>query len=51
VFALPEEALLIGPPTPHISVLKALVCLGWARAFSPRSSAPWTQLALACSCA
>jgi hypothetical protein len=38
------EASLIGPPTPHISAPKALVCLGWARAFLPRLLAPWSQL-------
>jgi hypothetical protein len=43
-FALPVEASLIGPPTPHISAPKALVCLGWARAFLPRLLAPWSQL-------
>jgi hypothetical protein len=46
-FALPVEASLIGPPTPHISAPKALVCLGWARAFLPRLLAPWSQL---CAC-
>jgi hypothetical protein len=43
-FALPVEASLIGPPTPHISAPKAVVCLAWARAFLPRLSAPWSQL-------
>ena len=38
------EASLIGPPTPHISAPKALVCLGWARAFLPRLLASWSQL-------
>jgi hypothetical protein len=48
VFAVFVKASLIGPPTPHITVSKVLVCPRKSCAFPPRLLAPWSQLAHAC---